>query len=201
MIIDLNALYHLFNNTIEIELCGGDFAAVEEKADRFFSALISFGAKLVFFLDGPLQEVKHETWIERQNDKYDKTIDILRDIERGVQINYIASEYSRSFPRASKSHQIATSAKKFGEFRSSSAGEDVDLVMARYAIENNGLAILTNDTDFLIFDGDWHYWSIKWLNIDKMTTREFIREVFKRHVSLSYEQLKLFATIGGNDIL
>ena len=192
-------MYNLFNNTIEIELCGGDFAWAVEQADWLFSKLVSFGAKLVFFYDGPGQLAKQETKVKRKNEKYQTCIEILRDIESGLSLEMVSKKHRNWYPQH-KPAGIKEAAKKYGEFHLS-VEKEADLEIAAYAVKNNALAILAEDTDFLIFEGNWRYWSAESINLKTMKTIEYNRNGFKQFLGLSYEQLKLFATISGSDIL
>lgn len=63
------------------------------------------------------------------------------------------------------------------------------------------MAIIADDTDFLIYEGNWKYWSAKNLKFADLTTMEYNRSALRRELGLAQKQLPIFATLSGNDII
>lgn len=66
---------------------------------------------------------------------------------------------------------------------------------------NNAVAVIADDTDFLIYEGNWKYWSARNLKFDEMTTMEYSRSALRVALGLAQKQLPIFATLSGNDII
>lgn len=96
---------------------------------------------------------------------------------------------------------IRATAKKYGK-RIVTVTKECDAELARYACNNPSvIAVLADDTDFLIFPGKWKYLSIAELNLDTLKTKEFSRTALRRYLGLNDKQMIVFSTIGGNDIV
>lgn len=98
---------------------------------------------------------------------------------------------------------MAAIAREYGKFNHSIRRE-CDLEMAKFAKNHNALAVITNDNDFLIFDGNWRLWSSKGIRVsnrNKLQANEYDRNAIAQIYSLKKYQLPLFATLLGNDFL
>lgn len=105
-------------------------------------------------------------------------------------------------PLTSIFHGMASVARSYGEFYTS-ADYEADFELARYAKQHNVMAIVSDDTDFLIFDGRHGLWSARDISITRayrVITTEIDPNDLKNCLSLSSEQLPLFATLSINDI-
>lgn len=78
---------------------------------------------------------------------------------------------------------------------------ECDTELSRYATQNNALAVVADDTDFLIYEGNWKYWSARNLNFAQLTTMEYCRSALRMTLGLAPKQLPILATVAGNDII
>ncbi|CAO1380752.1 unnamed protein product [Diamesa serratosioi] len=186
-------------------LCGGrhNIAAIE--IDDLFKKIKNTGAELVFFMDGPIREEKYSTWRCRQNLRYDSCNDILDDVERGMNLSMIIKKESNNcykIPNISTFIPILEEkAKTYGTLHKTYTVE-CDLEIAAFASNNPAvLAVIAHDSDFLIFPGDWRYFSINMLNIDTLITKEFNRTALRESLGLNDKQLVVFATLASNDVI
>lgn len=183
-------------------LYGGRSGKYWQMIDKLFKNLSSV-AQLVFFSDGAVVPTKYETWLKRQENRYPQFIRILDLVYAGTPIEEIInSSNDYEIPSLSiNSRIIRRLAKSYGTMTVSVTTE-CDTEIAKYASENPSvLAILSDDTDFLIFSGHWRYFSIRELNLETLKTREFSRTALRRHLELDDFQLAILATIAGNDFI
>ena len=153
---------------------------------------------MIFFSDGPVQKSKIPEYIRRQNDRYERVIDIFDDIENKKHINNIVERPSGIPTIPYSTEPLKKCMKKYGQYITS-IYDECDRELAKYATENNAMAVFGQDSDFLIFSGDWSYWSAKHLNMLHLTTKEYSRIALRSHLALSTEQMFLLATLGLND--
>ncbi|XP_052870437.1 constitutive coactivator of peroxisome proliferator-activated receptor gamma-like [Anopheles cruzii] len=196
ILIDLMALHHLFSGNKCSVLCGSQVMLCEQQAAQFFSQLVESGAELVFFWDGNVQENKYDTWMTRQNEKYTRMITIIDAINRGQALQRIAKARSNLIP-SNTCIQLKLIAERYGRVIVSFHAE-CDQELAAYALEHETLAIISNDTDFLIFEGCWQLWSAD-INLETLRTRAFSKEALRRKLQLSVPGMALWATLSGND--
>ncbi|XP_058056291.1 uncharacterized protein LOC131207682 [Anopheles bellator] len=196
ILIDLMALHELFKGDNCSVLCGSQVMLCEQQAAQFFSQLVESGAELVFFWDGNVQANKYDTWLERQNDKYTRMITVIDAINQGQPLQRIATKHSFNIP-PNTCLQLKRIAESYGRVIVSIHAE-CDQELAAYALEHEALAIISNDTDFLIFNGCWQIWSA---NIDLKTLRTlaFSKDALRWKLKLSIPAMAIWATLAGND--
>lgn len=128
---------------------------------------------------------------------------ILDDVNRHVNSQQLVQRYT-DIPHSMDVSPLTTTCAKFGEFHfsySAKSTADFRLEIAQFATRNNVLAVLANDIDFLIYEGDWKYWGSKTLNHNSLTTMEYDKKALREHIGLSAKQMPLLATIAGNDFI
>lgn len=201
IVIDLNGFSKQANRDKVAQICGGRYKQLQNQFEAFCQAMLVAGAKLAFFLDGPHQKEKDEVWFRRRDETYSNALKIFDDIESGLDLNTIARDVGDSnIGSVSISKTFEDICKRLGYFKTSIETE-CDLELAQYAVQNNALAILGQDSDFMIFEGDWQYWSTEFLDWKTLKTICYNRPALRHHLGLSQEQMCLFATLAGNDIV
>lgn len=159
------------------------------------------GAELAFFVDGPHQTEKDEVWFRRQDELYANELHIFDGISKGLHISSIAeSVQNLRIGSVAVLNPLQELCKRFGYFHVSIQSE-CDLELAQYANEHKAMAILAQDSDFLIFNGSWQYWSANNLDWTTMKTICYSRHNLCKELRLGQEQMSLFATLSGNDII
>lgn len=197
VVIDLMALFGLFCSDKKSMLCGTRVRMIEQQADDFFRRLTEAGARLVFFFDGPPQQIKRATWTKRQTLKYENMLTIIDAVDQGQPLHKIANKYYGMIPNNTciKLNHIAS---KHGPVIISYSAE-CDQELAVYALQHKAFAIITNDTDFLIYEGNWHLWSVDDINLGTLETLEYNRDALRCELDLNWPGMALWATLGGND--
>lgn len=172
-----------------------------EVLDKLFADITSLNVDLVFYLDGAIQDTKFATWAKRQNMKYLSNLDIMDQIYDEIPLRDIVRKYGSLVYTNTMLSAIEASCKKFGQLYYA-VDKECDFEIGQFAYGNpQVLAIFSNDTDFLIFPGNFRYFSTKDLNFSSLKTKEFDRKLFHDHLQLTNFQRAIFATIAGNDIV
>lgn len=187
------------SNPIET-LCGGRHSHYRKVLETLLTRL-SAVADLVFFEDGPTVSEKMFTNMERRNRAYERSIFILDQVYEGKKVEEIVKD-SYDIPRLTTFlTMIEETAKKFGKLIVT-VTKECDTEIARYAINNPSvLAVMSNDSDFLIFSGRWRYFSLNGIELKHLTTLEFNRLALRECLGLNDKQLMILSTLGGNDII
>ena len=140
-------------------------------------------------------------WTKRQNERYDKSVQIIDQIYQNRSLDDIIS-FEKDLPSIT-SHLIITEvlAIKYGTLKLS-LNRECDAEMAKYACENpRVLAILGDDSDFLIYPGNWLYFSLREMNQDTLQTMKYNRFALRDHLQLNDTELILLSTLNGNDVI
>ncbi|KAG5684497.1 hypothetical protein PVAND_013727 [Polypedilum vanderplanki] len=199
IVIDLMGLVSMVNNEYEI-LCGGRFNHYKDFYENLFKK-ISLYAELVFFEDGPVCSQKMKTWFKRQNEGYEKCLRILEDVYQQYPLKLIPSRHRDIPPIFTHLSIIEFLSKKYGTLILTITKE-CDAEIARYACLNpRVIAVLADDSDFLIFTGNWKYLSIKQLDHNTLITKEYNRRALREHLQLNDTQLVILSSLNGNDVI
>jgi hypothetical protein len=193
-------IVNLLTTDVFALLCGGQHNIYQNVLEEFLKKLSAL-ANLVFFEDGPVVEEKSETWIERQNEKYSKSINVMEQVYGKVPLREIA-ENSWDIPSITTCLPlIEAMARKYGELIVT-VTKECDAELVRYANNDSSvLAVIADDSDFLIFPGSWRYFSLTQINMKTLETYEFDKIALRKCLELDDYQLKIFATLAGNDIM
>ncbi|KXJ76590.1 hypothetical protein RP20_CCG009346 [Aedes albopictus] len=198
IVVDLISLYSsMSQHDPKGVYFGGRFNLAYVAIDEFFGKLKGLGAQLVFFYDGPVQDEKSENWCKRQDERYTRRLDMLDAIESGTSVDVLMKKYE--IPHNTL-YPLKYIARQYGEFRLAISRE-CDQELAAFATRANALAIIADDSDFLIYEGSWKYWSCRELELSTLSTMELSRVALAKFLCLSSEQMPLFATLGGNDVM
>lgn len=182
-------------------ICGGRHQIALNSWREILDTFKTTGAKLAFFSDLTIQESKIEEWMTRRDDEFKIYTNLYDQIDSGKTLQEINAEEINRKALRSTFYGMAVIAHSYGEFNYSIRHE-CDLEVAQYATQRNAIAVITNDTDFLIFDGRWRYWSSQDITItrtNQIETIEYNRNGIANVCSLAKHQLPLFATLLAND--
>lgn len=187
-------------------ICGGRQQIMLRQWIHLLDTLKATGCILVFFSDLNIQVSKVDEWINRRNEEFVWYVKLYDCITSGKRLSEIAREngenaYSKSRSVTSVFYGMAVIAKTYGDFFYSTKHE-ADVELAQYAKQRTAMAIVSDDTDFLIFDGPWRLWSAQSIRIDqsnRLKTNEYDRNGIANVLSLPARRWPLFATLMGND--
>lgn len=167
--------------------------------------LKAIGANLVFFSDLNAIPDKIDQWLQRRDESFKTKIQLYDFIRSGRTFNSIVSIVDQYQNLSSASVGLALIAQKYGEFHYT-IHNDCDLELARFAKENNAFAVVTNDSDFLIFDGIFKFWKATEFGFNKCQRNQIIATEYDRNgiadaFDIEPNQRALFATLMGNGII
>ncbi|GBM00798.1 Constitutive coactivator of peroxisome proliferator-activated receptor gamma [Araneus ventricosus] len=176
---------------------GGQWIQFREALKEFVLKFRSKGIKLVFIFDGNNCEEKLAEWARRRTERYKEIASIFNDISQNLQTKAIA----RTHVSAALKLLAKFALKELGvDFYQTDKEMDADNYIADYANKNRAVfAILSNDSDFIIFDTKPVLSTYK-LRLNQLRTVMYDRYCFAvRYLNISPKQLPLFACLMGND--
>lgn len=185
-------------------ICGGRQQILLNSWIQLLDALKTIDCALVFFSDLNIQMDKIDEWLSRRNNEFEFYTNLYESIAGGKSLSTIVAEHEEKGERRAITagfYGMAVIAHSYGEFFFSTKHE-ADLELAQYAKHHDAMAILSDDTDFLIFEGSWRLWSAQNIRISstkQLKTLEYNPYALKNTLSLTAHQLPLFATLIGND--
>lgn len=92
-------------------------------------------------------------------------------------------------------------AQKYGKLKTS-INHECDAELVQYACKNSRvLAILSDDSDFLIYPGNWRYFSLDAMNHETLKSKEYNREALRNYLGLNDHEMVILSTLNGNDLI
>ncbi|XP_060781519.1 constitutive coactivator of peroxisome proliferator-activated receptor gamma isoform X2 [Neoarius graeffei] len=174
---------------------GGQWQEYMHFLHKFLEAFTLIGLRLVFFFDGTIEEQKRAEWVKRR-------LRVNQDISKIF--SYIKNHHQQP---GKEMFCLPSGLATFSIFALKSLGQETccsvregDYEIAEYALRNNCIGILGQDTDFIIYD-TVPYMSIAQLRLEKMTTVQYSREKLCHILKLQRSDLPFLACILGNDIV
>lgn len=198
IVIDFVSLIYKVSVNKMDAICGGRPQLMMQSFKQILDNLTSTGCSLVFFSDLNTPESKAVTWMERQDNLFNIYTKFYNSITNERKINEILRDNNSIKVLKSTFYDMAVMARQYGEMFYATKHEN-DVQLAQYAKNHNALAIISSDTDFLIFDGPWLFWSIEHDNIYQLQVTEYDRNGLLKVLNLSRHLMSLWASLVGND--
>ncbi|XP_055600117.1 uncharacterized protein LOC129749193 isoform X2 [Uranotaenia lowii] len=198
IVLDLLTLICSLSGPIDEQIYGCRNQFAWTYMTKFCDRMLEAGARLVFFMDGKLQEGKYKHWLQRQDKLYGEHLKKLEKIPpewRGKDRGNVPGNVSKHAFIAA----LVSAARKKGVLITTYDAE-CDTEIALFAKKHDAFAIFTGDSDFLIFEGKWRLWSSADLDLDEMRTFEWDKEVLRTTLKLDWNQMPFFAVLSGNDM-
>lgn len=167
--------------------------------DKLFQDIADCGADLVFFSDLNLQESKMDEWLNRADQDYERQIELFDQIARHA-LSFVVNKRHQSCAILISwaTDILVEMARKHGVVHYATANE-CDRELAKYARDHNAMAVFTDDSDFLIYEGNFRFWLTADIDLNLLLTTEYSRTALFKHFGLEGEKLALLATLMGND--
>lgn len=195
-------LYNITLSLKKVELiCGPAHRKIHEIFEKCLQELKNLEVDLHFFIDGPIPNYGEETWICKQSDRYKENIALIDAIDSNIPIEEI-KEMERRPGATTLLHDLRIICEKYGTWHVALHSRCiVDIV--KYSNENDAFAIIGNSSNFLIFNGNWHYWSCRHIGLmeQKWITLEYNKSALLDRIGLTQSKMPLLATIAGNDFV
>lgn len=198
LVIDFMSTLEVTSNRIE-DFCGGRHHTNLMPLEKLLIGLQNLGCRLVFFVDLTYDETKIKEKLMRSNKRqrsYNKFYDAIYQQQT---LRKIASScYGAITSTLAGRLELA---RKYGQVINATVKE-CDFLLAQYATHHNAMAVVSNDSDFLIFRGPWRFWNASRLRSrkKKFFADEYSRDLIPSTFSLTMDKMPLFATLLGNDI-
>lgn len=135
----------------------------------------------------------------RQNKSYESSQKIIDKIRQNYSLQEII-ESSESITYRSPDF-VSGLAMKYGTLKIAFLKE-CDAEMGQFACRNERvLAILADDSDFLIYPGKWRYFSLRDMDLETLETWEYNRKALREYLKLNDKEMILLSTLNGNDVI
>lgn len=206
ILIDLKEISHVLVQHDEIGLIlGGKYDHYNKMMKIFLENLQRTKAELVFFHAGKKYTDDIEFFIPKQEDDYMNCIEILNKIEEQsdlraylVEKNKLSQDIRMTL---SFQYNLLKLVRRFGTVQINYVRHNQEI--AKYANEHSDdvLAVISNDTDFMAFDGDFQYWPANTINIRQLSGKRYCKYKLRDKLGLNPWQIQLLSALSGSNFL
>lgn len=205
LLIDLEEFAHIVGQHDELGMIlGGRFSSYNKFLTRFLEKIHKANAKPVFFLSGKSARDDLLLFIPQQEKKYIEHLKIYDDIEKNKLEHYL-----RERKMVCVSNRISSAfewnliniCKKFGDLHVSFVRHNQEIVQYAQRYSGEVLAIVTNDTSFLAFEGEYQYWQSNEISLKELTGVRFNRHALFKNLDINNEKLQLLSALAGGMFL
>uniref|UniRef100_A0A8D9A8L5 Constitutive coactivator of peroxisome proliferator-activated receptor gamma n=1 Tax=Cacopsylla melanoneura TaxID=428564 RepID=A0A8D9A8L5_9HEMI len=165
---------------------------------NFYKQFRDIGVQLIAFLGNYKPKTKRQGWIKRRYDHIDRVNRIMTYAKANMKP--VANSDFGVFPSELVDTVAAVIRFVLKETIVHSLTE-TDMEIIAYARKHKSFGILSQDTDFSIANAAHYYLSMRHLCLQNMTTCVYDSRGLADHLQLQVNQLPLFATLMGNDIM
>lgn len=183
-------------------ILGGRYDYYNLMLRKLFKNISKYHAKLVFFLPGKSHTDDLPIFIPKAEFFYKNSMEIFDKIRQQIDLQTIKNSFSYHIRNTyAFRYNFRKLLSKYGEFRITYIEHNREI--ARYAKQHRDqvLAIISNDTDFMVFDGDYEFWITGSINATEMQCTRYNRHELYRRLGFtngSFEMRLLSALCGSN---
>ncbi|CAN7938913.1 unnamed protein product, partial [Ixodes hexagonus] len=154
---------------------------------------------LVFFFDGCISGTKVDVWRARRKKQLADIQKTFGRLHAGQWTGSMDDDYCCP---SGTGYTLCFAIRHLTSCKVFRSVEECDLEVVRYAEQHSEcFALLSQDTDFAIFNTRVLYLSRKHLDTRTLTSCAYNREALAQHLGLECRLLPLFACLAGNDIV
>lgn len=201
IIIDIKDIVHAGVQRDDIgQLLGGRYSLNLSYFRHFFKLLKKANAELVFFVAAKTLSDDFVIFIPDREDEYIKHIQLLDDIDAsdGNTAAYVTRKTIDIKAPPAMEVNLQKLARDFGKLHTNYFRHNQEI--AQYIQQHNGsiLAILTNDTDFMVFDGDFQFWRANDIDMNELSVFVYCRNELREHLQLDTQHSQLLSALSGS---
>lgn len=89
-------------------------------------------------------------------------------------------------------------AREYGEIHTNYFRHNQEMAQYLQQHDDSVLAIITNDTDFMVFDGNYQFWRANDIDMNGMSVFGYCRKKLREHLQLDTPQLELLSALSGS---
>lgn len=194
----LSLITWLYNRTSDY-IYGGPWRGLAHIVTEFVRTFQEKGIDLVFFFDGWVSHTKARVWHSRRSQRLLEIKKVFERLRAGCWTGDERNDYT--CPNGT-SHTLCFIIKHLTSCKVFYALDECDKEVVRYAELNpECFAILSQDSDYVIYNMRVLYLSASYLDISTLQTYTYNGNALARYLGLSPELLPLFACLAGNDTI
>lgn len=204
ILIDLKEFIHAAVQRDNLGQClGGKYSLWTHYFRKFFKQLKDANAELIFFAAGKKLTDELMVFIPKREEEYMKYVDVMDQIDAadGSVSDFLRRKNYDIRAPITLEYNMQKLAQEYGELRINYVRHNQEI--AKYIEQHDGtiLAVVTNDNDFMVFDGEFQFWQANYINMKDLLGSRMCRENMRAHLGLNSAQLQLLSALSGSSYL
>lgn len=205
IIIDLKEFVHSVVQRDEIGMVlGGRYSMYSKFVRNFLSNIVKSNAELVFFCAGNKVSNDLPLFIPKNESHYIERLKVLDEIEQSNLQAYLKEKHRFNHDKRVSvvfDYNVSKVCHQFGDIHTTYIRHNQEIAQYAKKHADRVLAVISNDTDFLAFDGDYQFWHANSLQLQKLEGRRFNRKLLMEKLDINCHQLQLIGALSGGTFL
>ncbi|KAL1434338.1 hypothetical protein MTO96_011965 [Rhipicephalus appendiculatus] len=198
IVVDSLCLMRWLYNKTDDYIFGGPWRFIAHIVTELVRSFQERGIDLVFYFDGCVCDAKVGMWRSRRLQKSREIMEMYKKLQAG---RWMGDDRNLSCPNGT-AHALCFMVKHLTSCKVFNAVGECDSEVARYAeTHQECFGILSQDSDFSIFNMRVLFLSILHLDMGTLQTCAYSSRALARHLNIGSHLLPLFACLAGNDFV
>eukprot|EP00095_Tigriopus_kingsejongensis_P008544 maker-scaffold1255_size84902-snap-gene-0.16 protein:Tk08544 transcript:maker-scaffold1255_size84902-snap-gene-0.16-mRNA-1 annotation:"Unknown (protein for MGC:185875)" len=192
IIVEMNSMDRKLCEGLDLVM-GGESQACHEKRKEFVHKIRAANLEPIIAVVGRVAKIRKK-WEKKQQERLGVVEWAMAALQQDGQILPIDSA-KLTTPRCDGKYLLDQELECKVIVTTDLYGSEA---IARLAIEEKAVAILSQNTDFAIYDTKIPYVSVKYLNLDDLSAEEFTRETLAEKLNIRAQELPLLQLVADN---
>lgn len=199
---------HIFAQRCEIGIImGGQYDWYNSGLRQFLDNLTKTNVKLVFFMAGNKNTDDLQLFVPRREEDYIFHLDLLDKIEQQINLaEYVENTkhfqlFSNIRMIAPFNHNLKRIVRRYGDLHVNYLHHNQEIALYAREHSDEVLAVITNDTDFLAFEGTFQFWRAFAINKRQLRCSRYCKKKLNERLGLNVYQMQLLSALCGSNYL
>lgn len=202
ILIDLKEISYFIQRHPFDSILGGRYDFYNHLLAKLCQKFCQNGAQLAFFMVGTRCTDTLKFFANKATFRYNNSMEILNKMRERIDITH--STHRKLLQCTRDSHAFTYNFKKllgrFGNVHVTHIQHNCEIIQYINEHSDRVLALISNDTDFLAFEGDFKLWLTADIDVNQMTSNQVQKQKLYARLGFDYgpHQMRLLSALSGN---
>lgn len=204
ILIDLKEFIHVVVQRDNLgQLLGGKYGLWMNYFRKFLKQLKEAHVDLIFFASGKKLTDELMIFIPKREEEYIRYLDVLDSIDGSDgSVNEFFKRKDRDIRGPiTLEYNMQRLASELGVLHINYVRHNQEMAKFIKQHDKSVLAVITNDNDFMIFDGKYQFWQANDVNLRELTGIRMCRKLLRARLEMNSQQLQLLSALSGSNYL
>lgn len=186
-------------------ILGGRFDYYNKMLKQFLESLSKTEVKLVFFMAGKKYTDDFHFFVPKREDEHMSSVALYDKIESKSNLKDYLNEKNKNAVDIRMTlafdYNLKKLVRRFGDLHVNYVQHNQEIAQYINKHADEVLAVISNDTDFMAFEGEFQYWHANSTNFKQLTCVRFCKYKLHDVLGLNFYQMQLLGALCGSNFL